>query len=152
ESSVQERLRGHPLRRWVFYWVLRRVRQGIKDRENLRLARSRFFGMSKRIYRAIEDRFIEKRLLESRDDIFFLSEEEIAGAVRGHSLNQDLQQLVAQRKREYEQFQTMPLPHRAVSRGIVSAYLRDTKFQPSADGEGETLHGQGCSPGRVVGK
>jgi pyruvate,water dikinase len=152
EGAVRERLRGHPLRRWVFHWILRRVRQGIKDRENLRLARSRFFGMSKRIYRAIEDRFVEKRLLEGRDDIFFLAEEEIAGAVRGHSLTQDLRQLVAQRKREYERFQTMPLPHRAVSRGIVSAYLRDTSFPQNTEGESETLHGQGCSPGRVVGK
>src|SRR5215472_5802397 len=42
EHSVRKHLRGHPLRGWVFRWVLRRVRQGIKDRENLRLARSRF--------------------------------------------------------------------------------------------------------------
>jgi pyruvate,water dikinase len=152
EQSVKERLRRHPFRGWVFRWVLRRVRQGIKDRENLRLARSRIFGMSKRIYRAVENRFIEKRLLENRDDIFFLSEEEIAGVVRGHSLTQDLQQLVALRKREYQRFQAMPLPPRAVSRGIVSAYFRDTKFARSAEGEGETLHGQGCSPGRVIGK
>jgi pyruvate,water dikinase len=152
EQSVRQRLRRHPLRGWVFRWVLRRVRQGIKDRENLRLARSRFFGMSKRIYRAVENLFVEKRLLENRDDIFFLSEEEIAGVVRGHSLTQDLQQLVALRKHEYQRFQAMPLPPRAVSRGIVSAYFRDTKFARSAEGEGETLHGQGCSPGRVVGK
>jgi pyruvate,water dikinase len=152
EESVARRLRGHFLRRWLFRWVLERVRRGTKNRENLRLARSRAFGMSKRIYRALGARLAEKKLISAPSDVFYLSEEEIAGAVRGHALTQDLRGLVELRKREYDRFRAIESAGRIVTSGIVAAAPLATAAAASPGEVAGVLQGQGCSPGRVAGK
>ena len=151
EQNLDRKLRGRPLHRWIVRLVLSRVRRGMKNRENLRLTRTRAFGMSKRIYRALGNRFVEKRLIDAASDVFFLSEEEIAGAVRGHALTQDLRQLILLRKHEYERFKEMSAGGRIVTHGMVRAAPLDDVV-PAASHSDQVLKGQGCSPGRVKGK
>jgi pyruvate,water dikinase len=152
ELGITKGLRGHPLRRQLVHLVLRRVRLGMKTRENLRLARSRAFGMSKRVYRALGLRFVKTGLIDDVSDVFYLSEEEISGTVRGAALTQDLRQLVALRKREYEGFGKTQVNGRVVTHGIVAATsLGSNDIQISAK-SGDVLRGQGCSPGKITAK
>ena len=139
EEEVAQKLRGHPLRRWIFHSVLRRVRGGIKNRENLRLARSRAFGWSKRIYRAMANRFVENDLLDDALDIFYLTEEEIAGAVRGHAVTQGLRSLTALRRGEYDVFRERSLRGRVTTYGIVAG-------QSLAAAEPAQVSGGGAGP------
>jgi pyruvate,water dikinase len=150
ERSVTDKLSGHPLRRWVFGAVLRRVRQGTRNRENLRLARSRAFGWSKRIYRALAARFVEARLIDATADIFYLTEEEIAGAVRGHAVTQDLRSLVAIRSREYARFRELAPPGRVTIYGMSAGQAPARAEPPPLTGNEAVLRGQGCGPGRVA--
>jgi len=147
EEAVNARLAGHPVRRAVFRFVLSTCRWGIKTRENLRLARSRSFGIFKRIYRAVGARFAERGLLERPEDVFFLGIEEIAAFVRGESLTRDVGALVALRKKEYDGFRTQSLAGRIVTHGVVYANRLERALGHHDDVE--HLQGIGCSPGRV---
>ncbi len=158
ERSVRRRLRGHPIRRRVFDFVLSQTRRTIKNREALRLARSRAVGIFKRIFRQIGCRFVDQGLIGNVHDLFYLTLEEIEGAIRGASVARDLEELIALRKRDYEQYETETADSRIVTRGIVQGTLLGGKSTASsasdADGQpgsvkGE-LHGIGCSSGKVA--
>jgi pyruvate,water dikinase len=90
EAAVREALSGRPLRRAVFALVLSRTRRMVAHREDMRLMRSRGFGMIKRIVREIGRRFTRAGLLDRPQDIFYLSIEEVGAAVRGTSVTRDL--------------------------------------------------------------
>src|SRR5262245_42950307 len=157
ERAVAARLRGHPLRRQVFRFVLAQARRTIKNRETLRLARSRAVGIFKRIYRHIGRRFADQKLIGAARDIFYLTVGEIEGAIRGASVLGDLRELVALRRRDYERFETEAPPGRIVVRGIVhgarlagppTAGASPVEEAPRR-GEDE-LRGIGCASGQVT--
>jgi pyruvate,water dikinase len=148
ETRVRAALRWHPLRRAFVGFVLARARRSVRFRENLRLARSRAFGMVKRIFVAIGRDFARRGLLDAPRDVFYLTVDEVAGAVRGSSVTRGLGELVAQRKREYEGHVGRKPAARIVVRGpVLAAPLEERK--PAAKGD---LRGVGCSPGVVRGR
>jgi pyruvate,water dikinase len=152
EAAVTASLRLHPLRRAVFDYVLSHARQGVKNRENLRLLRTRGFGMIKRIFRALAARLVRDGLLADVEDVFYLTVEEVAGTVRGHAVTRDLAGLVALRKRDYTRFRERAPAPRVVKRGIVykgSFEGSGSRESGAADGATE-LRGIGCSPGTVT--
>jgi len=157
EAAIAERLRSHPLRRRVFGFVLSQARRTIKNREALRLARSRAIGLFKRIYRQIGQRFADQKLIGAAQDIFYLTVDEIEGAIRGGNVVDDLHDLVALRKRDYEQYETEAPASRIATRGIVrGASFLDAQDSANASlrcesedcGE-DTLRGIGCASGKV---
>jgi pyruvate,water dikinase len=148
EEAVARALRRRPLRRWLFGWVLRKVRRGVKHREDLRLARSRGYGLVKRVYRALGAHFVDAGALAAPADVFWLTAEEVAGFVRGHAVSCDLRTVVAQRQREYEGFRLTRPPPRLTTHGLV--YRQPFVGCASAGaGDGEVLQGIGCCSGRV---
>jgi len=158
ERSVRKRLLPHPIRRWIFGFALSQTRRTVKNREALRLARSRAVGIFKRIFRQIGCRFVEQGLIGNQQDLFYLTLEEIEAAIRGANVTRDLQELIALRKRDYEQYETETSASRINTRGIVQATPlggRSTASSASgADGRPgsvkDELHGIGCSSGKVA--
>jgi pyruvate,water dikinase len=150
ETAVAGGLARHPLRRAIFFLVLRRARKMVEHRENLRLLRSRAYGMVKRIVRTLGQRLTRAGLLDRPRDVFYLSMEEVIGAVRGTSITRDLRALVAQRRREYDGFAQLPLPSRVTARGIVLASM-STPAPPRAAAVSPVreLQGVACSAGVV---
>ena len=151
EQLVAQRLRGHPIRRALYRLVLKQTRAMVRNRENTRFARTRGFGMIKRLFRAIGRRFTEQRVLDDPEDIFYLTVEEIAGYVRGASVTRSLKALVALRREELAGFQRSRPPSRVTTRGIAcagaSSWTSTAPAEDVASGQRE-LRGQGCSPGR----
>jgi pyruvate,water dikinase len=151
EKTVEAGLAGHPLRRWLFSLVLRRTRRMVEHRENLRLMRSRAFGMVKRVVRALGQRLTRAGLIDQPNDVFYLAIEEVIGAVRGTSITRDLRGLVTQRRHEYDVFRQWTPPSRVTTRGIVLAHVASAAAPapaPTAAGARE-LRGVACSAGRV---
>jgi pyruvate,water dikinase len=141
------------LKRVVFRWVLDNARQYIRNRENLRFARSRLFGMLRRIFHALGDQWAENQVLERTDDIFYLSVHEIWDFVAGTAVTQNLKGLVALRRAEYGDFKSAgaPLPDRFETFGIPYLDLpRDTMPHPPSDSS--ILQGMGCCSGQVRGR
>jgi pyruvate,water dikinase len=150
EAIVAAKLSARPVRRAIFSFVLGRCRRMVAHREDMRLARSRGFGLMKRVVRELGDRMVRGGLLDQPRDIFYLGLEEVTAAVRGSSITRDLRSLVNQRRAEYEMFKQQPLPSRVTTRGIalssVTAGIGRTDAGPA---EVRELRGIGCSAGRV---
>ncbi|MBP6594632.1 MAG: hypothetical protein KA794_15560 [Candidatus Obscuribacter sp.] len=78
----------------------------IAQRENLRFARTRVFGMVRLIFNSMGKRLFEAGKLQDARDIFYLSVDEILGFVRGTALNLDLKALVRLRQAEFTENQS----------------------------------------------
>ncbi|MFN8712935.1 MAG: PEP/pyruvate-binding domain-containing protein [Bacteroidota bacterium] len=151
EAVVRKKLGGKPLKKMLFNLALRRSRDLVSNRENLRYARTRGFGMVRRIMLAIGENFAAEQLIDEPRDIFWLRLDEIANYIRGTSDLRNLRELIRIRKADYAKFQTQPSAERIPTRGIV--YAGNT-FAPqaapiSADGSVPLLKGIGCCPGRI---
>lgn len=154
EERVRERLRFHPLRRVIFFRTLRWTREALHYRENMRLARTRAFGLVKRLVGALARRFTDEGFLAEGGDIFFLTLDEVRGAVRGSSVHEDLRRLVALRRDEFARNEEVEPPPRIVIRGPLQGAPTPPPVTeaPASDPAGTRLQGEGCSRGVVRGR
>jgi pyruvate,water dikinase len=151
-ARVDAALAGHPLRRAIFNWVLKHARRRVKDRENLRLERTRLFGRVRRIFVESGRRLHAWGLLEDPRDVFHLEVDEVLAFADGRSTTTDLRGLAALRKREFATYDAAPAPpDRFEAHGSVY-YGHDVQQvdEPAAASGGERK-GLGCSPGVVRG-
>jgi pyruvate,water dikinase len=155
-AEAEEALRaagGGVIRRRVFLRMLARARQGIADRERMRLARSRIYGLVRRLLVSIGSSFAGGGIIDSPDDIFYLTMDETWDYIKGTSVTHDLRTLIAMRRREYasyrddaasapaDRFETFGVAyHRNSLRGTTGTVVRES------DG---SLKGVPCSAGRV---
>jgi pyruvate,water dikinase len=141
-------------RRAVFRRVLGNARLGVKNRENLRFARTRIYGLLRELLRAVGEDFTAEGLLDAQDDIFYLTLDEVWDYVRGRAVTTDLRALAALRRKEFDayrqettppadRFETFGLPY---SRNRLRGRSRAVVME--ADG---VLRGTGCCPGVVTG-
>lgn len=155
EQRVSEVLRRHPLRRLIFAWVLRNARERVRTRENLRFERTRVFGRVRRVFVEIGIRLHALDRLENARDIFYLQVEEVLGFVNGTTVTTNLKELVAARKREFQEIRTQPAPaDRFQTYGPVH---HANNFQPDSTSQGPALSGEerqgsGCCAGKVRGR
>jgi pyruvate,water dikinase len=154
ELCVRERLRGKPVKRGVFGWVLRHARGRVRDRENLRFERTRIFGRVRRIVLELGERFVAAGVLGEARDVFYLELEEVLGFVEGTATTTDLRGLAEVRKGEFEKHRkSVGPPMRFVSRGVVN--LREGREEGAAaksEAGGEERHGIACCAGKVRGR
>ncbi|HEX6904390.1 MAG TPA: phosphoenolpyruvate synthase [Thermoanaerobaculia bacterium] len=152
EKKAFAAVRG-PHRRWIFRRVLENARLGVKNRENLRFARTRIYGLLREMLRAVGEDFAEAGLLDHADDVFYLTLDEVWDYVKGRAVTTNLRGLAALRREEFDnyrrmdppadRFETFGLPyHRNLYRGRPGAV---------ASTEPGILRGTGCCPGIVTG-
>lgn len=101
-ARVEDRLaflfHGKPVKRAAASFLLGWAKARVRDRENLRFERTRIFGRVRRIVLGIGERLAASGLLSAPRDVFFLTIEELLGAVEGGAVTADLRGLVALRK------------------------------------------------------
>lgn len=139
----------------LFRWVLRSARQGIRDRENMRFARTRIYGILRRMLRALGTKFQQQCVLNDREDIFFLTIDEVWDYLRGTAVTTDLASLAEFRKAEYARYRhdCAPPGDRFETFGLPYQSLGSHPAQPTADRHGAPkLAGTGCCPGVVTGR
>lgn len=142
-------------RRAIFRRVLGNARLGVKNRENLRFARTRIYGLLREILRAVGEDFTAAGILERPEDIFYLQLFEVWDYVEGMAVTTDLAGLAALRKKEFEAYRNQPdsapadrvdtwgpVYHRNLLRG---------RPRPAAAHEEGKLAGIGCCPGEIEG-
>jgi pyruvate,water dikinase len=148
EAEVRGRLPLHL--RLGFADACEAARRGVKLRENMRLCRTRGFGLYRDLHRAIGLRLHEAGRLDHPRDVFYLTVDEIEGYCDGTGVSADLGALARARRAEYAAYERQELPHRFETRGPVH---HGNDYAPSfaqpADPRARLLRGTGCYPGVV---
>jgi len=131
--------------------VLRAARAAVRNRENMRLARTRMFGLFRDVYAEIGVRLQTAGRLDDARDVFYLATYEIDAYHEGRSLASDLGAMARARKEEWAQFEDQELPHHFETIGPV---YQDNDYRPTnvaeAVVEGNTIQGRPCYPGVVT--
>ncbi len=142
-----------PLSRRRLRKTVRSARAAVRDRESMRLCRTRTFGLFREIYLALGQRLQEAGRLGSARDVLYLTVDEIEAYDEGRSICTELARLAGVRRSEFRSYQEQDLPCRFVTRGPV--YYGNRYHHPSAsayDPQSATLRGIGCCPGVVEGR
>ena len=131
--------------------VLREARAAVRNRENMRLARTRMFGLFRDVYAEIGARLQTAGRLEHARDVFYLATYEIDAYHEGRSLASDLGAMARARKAEWAEFEEQDVPHHFETVGPV---YQDNDYQPThtvqAAVEGNVIQGRPCYPGVVT--
>ena len=149
------RSRGLLPRRAVFRWVLRNARLGVKNRENLRFARARIYDLLRDMFRGLGRRLANEDLIDTADDVFYLTVDELWDYVKGTAVTADLRGLATLRRREFDEYRR---DEEAAPDDRFDTYgmayhrnlFRDWRSSPVETEEG-VLQGTGCCPGEVTG-
>ncbi|MBI4418367.1 MAG: hypothetical protein HY563_06290 [Ignavibacteriales bacterium] len=149
ERTIRRAIRN-PLQRLLFRFILRNARCAIANRENMRFARSKMFGIMRRMFRRFGELFAGNNLLSSAVDIYYMTVEETFGIVQGTAVTQNLRALVDLRKKEYEAFAMRNPGERIETTGIP--YLNNLSGTPATLESCKELKGIGCSSGIVEGE
>lgn len=158
EAKVKKKL--NPLKKIIYFWVLKHARIAVRNRENLRFLRTKIFGITRHLMRGIGHRFHELGLLKDPSHIFYLKIDEIRGVVEGRSLGEDYGKLASDRYELFNQFRKSPNPpDRFITTGAAGIY----NYYPSVLSQLDLLKGHGipddpnmligtpCCPGVVEG-
>ena len=135
-------------RKWLFRRVLRNARQGVKNRENMRFARTRIYGIVRELLRAIGQHMADEQILEDREDIFYLTIDEILDFIKGTAVTARLRQLADLREANLTNTRDTPPPDdRFESFGFV---YHKNLFVDQNDAEVELEEGQLAEPDAVL--
>jgi pyruvate,water dikinase len=145
KNSLQRALAGHPLRLAIAAWMVGWAKARVRDRENLRLQRTRVFGRVRRIFLEIGRRMCDAGLLGQPRDIFFLEVGEVLGLIEGTATLDDPNALVALRR---DRVPNPSPPNRFWTYGAVCHSRRQSVDTP-APIDGDRRQGLGCCPGIV---
>jgi len=145
-----EALHSSKPRAMFFRWVTRQARARVGTREALRFERTRVFGFVRELFRAFGDRYVDAGALDRRDDVFYLTVDEVLGYARGTTVSVDLRGLVRLRRAEFAGYQLEPAPDdRFVTFGAVHLHNRFVGPPKPPQVFSDALVGTACAPGRV---
>jgi rifampicin phosphotransferase len=149
EAELEASLKNNIIKKFRIKRTLKKARELVSARENLRYERTRAFGIVREIFTHLGKRLYAERIIASPRDIFYLTKEEIFAYIDGRSVTTDLKGLINLRKSESERFREGPVPaERFPTYGPVyhaNDFFSLEKTEPiSGD-----LKGTGCCPGRV---
>jgi pyruvate,water dikinase len=155
-AAALAKKRGLVPRRFLFNFVLRNARRGVKNRENMRFARTRIYGLLRHLLRALGAKFVEEGVLDEREDVFYLTIDEVWDFIQGTAVTTNLRGLVAIRRAEFAGYRdpATPLPDDRFET-FGPAYhknrFKNHKARAPVFVDG-ALKGIGCCPGVVAGE
>lgn len=159
DGSAADRYLSNHLRGWrrgVYEMARRRVQRCLAARERVRFCRTRIFGLSRLMFRAMGADMTRVGALEMAEDIFYLRLEEVRGCFEGSIEHRELKPLVALRKEEAAANADRDAAPRFVTEGgIYWGASADAWSETAAGSEAAIdgrLQGTPCSPGVVHGE
>lgn len=152
-ARLDSMLAGRPVKKAVLKRVLGWAKARVRDRENLRFERTRIFGQARRVFIAIGTQLHAHERLEAPRDIFFLTVQEVLGAIEGFGLDRNLKALVALRKQQWaaDLATSYPGDRITIEGAILTHDAAPAVAAVSVSGALE-FKGTGCSAGIVTGR
>jgi len=142
-------------RRLLFKFVLKQARCGVKNRENLRFARTRIYGRIRQLLNAVGQTLVEEQVIGDDQDIYYLTMDEVWDYIKGTSVTTSLSALIELRKKEFTRYRDEPadISDHFDTYGMAynrNSFVNHLEAKESLCEDG-LLHGIGCSPGCVKG-
>lgn len=153
EQKAHAALKSGPryvFRRHVFRYLLQGARKGVRNRENMRFARTRIYGVVRELLQAMGRKFVGLGVLDAPNDIFCLTIDEVWDYVKGTAVTTNLRGLAELRRQEFDGYRdAAPPPDHFETFGMVYAgnTFQDWVDAKPVDGD---LVGTGCCPGTVT--
>jgi len=150
------------IKKMIFNWVLKHARAAVKNRENLRFLRSKSFGISRRIFRAMASHLKALDIVEEENDTFYLTYREIFDFIDGKAESLSLKQVAKIRRLEFAIYnEEQDPPDRFISYGANGISLQNMQIIQSGDllknkvrrsDDPDLFYGISCCPGSIKGK
>jgi pyruvate,water dikinase len=142
----------------IYKWSLKHARKAVMNRENTRFCRTRIYGVVRAMFYAIGEDFTKSNIIDKKEDIFYLSLEELKGALEGTNSIQNLRAVIDVRKKEYEFYKDAEPAPRFATRGPVywnNQHMAKDDAEEVVFDESSLLPNQmkgiPCSPGIIEG-
>lgn len=146
----------------IFYsWILNQTRRAVRNRENLRFARTKIFGVARHLFRGIGENLVRLGEIKEGKDVFYLTVEEILAYIEGRVVSNHLMEITQIRKKEFEIYKdTLPPPDRLLTTGAAGASLKYQQVLTASDllakdmpvsDDPNVLYGTPCCPGVIEG-
>jgi len=103
-----------------FKFILYQAKSGISKRERFRFYRAQVFGLARNAYLALGNRFVDVNMMKKRDDIFYLTIDEIQDVILGHSFDNSFKIKINERKNLFSSFAKHNMGKRIISSGLVA--------------------------------
>ena len=129
------------LRRWRLRLLYRRARAFAVYREAVSSLYTYGYGLFRELYLALGERFVQRGIIDTQDDIFYLFTDEIREIVKAGPQAQDARALVQERKDEIGRVQGLSPPDT----------IFGSKAPPLEPSQGEELRGVPTSRGHHTG-
>jgi pyruvate,water dikinase len=149
EMELNDGLKYHPFRKWKLKGTLKKARELVSARENLRYERTRAFGIVRMLFSHIGTQFHNEGIISHPRDIFYLTKQEIFAYIEGTSVNQDVQKLIAIRKEAFESYRHQEPPSERFATYGVVYHANDFFSMGKVESIEGDLKGVGCCPGKV---
>lgn len=111
-------------RSYFFRYSVRMAAYGTSNRENMRFCRTRIYGAVKDIYAEIGERLVNEKIIQSPNDLFFLTNDEVRKACEKPIGS--MSELVERRKKEVEQNTSVKLPDRIIYAGVPPVFKSES--------------------------
>ncbi|MBU7016052.1 MAG: hypothetical protein HXS44_00980 [Theionarchaea archaeon] len=145
-DRILNKFSKNPLERVLFEKILQKAQQYIVVRENLKTTWVRGLSAMRFLYLTIADKFVNKEILENRDDIFYLKMTEISDIIAGTLGKEELRDRINERKKEKIECEGLDVPEVIVGKPSPIEELKGTVDLK------EKLEGIGCSHGVITGR
>lgn len=144
KSIIKKNYPSNFLKRLYLIFMIKNTIQRMKDRENFRFLRTQTFSIFRRIFRAIDQRLFNEKLILSKGDSLYLEFNEILNV----NLSSEYKQIIQERKKLYTNFSTAEMPSRYFSENNNFIPV----FPSFVSKSNHSLKGIGCCSGVVRGK
>jgi len=117
EQTLHASLKGKPVQRRLFNYVLNKARYFVSNRENLRYERTKAFAVVRQLFLAMGEQLTTDKQLTHPRDIFYLTQNEVFDFIDQNGRGPDLHSIVADRKTRYTAYESVFVPERFTSQG-----------------------------------
>lgn len=154
EDLLDKNISG--IRKIIYTWSLHHARKAVMNRENTRFCRTRIYGVVRAMFYAMGEDFVKRNIIDLKEDIFYLSLDELKGTFEGTNSIQNLREVIKVRKAEYEFYKNNEPAARFFTRGPVyynnhhMPVEEEVKMDDSPLLENQ-MRGIPCSPGTIEG-
>lgn len=154
-SAEQEAFSKIPFyKRPLFKLVLKHARTGVKNRENMRFARTKIYGTLRILINAVAADFHRESLIDAPEDIYYLTIDEMWDFIGGTAVTTNLRELIRIRRDEFDRYRDMPEQDEhfeTYGNAYVKNLFKNRIKKEVTESEDGSIRGVPCSPGVVKG-